>query len=333
MPYDVDRLLRSRIHAVFDGEHADLPDLCLKLLEEQKQSWADCSRGYALLDRRRERWVRCQGFSVVLQHNPGRMKSTVAAVADEDIRARACFLCSDSLPAGQKAVLFRKDYLILCNPMPVFARHFTVASLHHRPQAIAGSIRDLLRLIRDFGCGWTVLYNGPRCGASAPDHLHFQVVPAGVLPVEQEIQGVERFGPAVDVDGVVVRTARNLGREVVSLESDAARGLAGQFLRLQAVLAGTAGSEDEPMLNIAGSRTGETLRLLVFPRRAHRPRAFFFEGDNRILVSPAAVEMGGVIVTPRDRDFERLESSTIEEIYREVSAGQGDVKKVVAALA
>ena len=86
--------------------------------------------------------------------------------------------------------------------MPVFSPHFTVSHLDHRPQAIAEQIDAFLRLMADFGSGWTVLYNGPRCGASAPDHLHFQAVPSGQMPIEKEILEKKRLALITPVDGV-----------------------------------------------------------------------------------------------------------------------------------
>ena len=123
---------------------------------------------------------------------PGRIKSTLADVGEKSVAERACFLCPPNLPEEQKGILYRKDYLILCNPMPVFSSHFTISHLDHRPQELAGTVATLLTLLCDFGPGFLILYNGPGCGASAPDHLHFQAVPSGLMPIEGEIRATQR---------------------------------------------------------------------------------------------------------------------------------------------
>ncbi len=162
----------------------------------------------------------CRGFSIRLQYNPGRIKSSLADVGERNAKERQCFLCLDHLPEGQKGILYRSEYLILCNPMPVFSSHFTISHLDHRHQAIAEHIDTLLQLMTDFGSDWTVLYNGPKCGASAPDHLHFQAGPSGKMPIEKEIQEERRLTLMTQVDSVLLYRVRDLGREVIVLEGD-----------------------------------------------------------------------------------------------------------------
>ena len=195
-----------------------LPELCLELLSEQKKTWPDLREGYESLKDVRERDLPCRGFSVRLQYNPGRIKSSLADVSEKNVNERRCFLCLDHLPEGQKGILYRSEYLILCNPMPVFSSHFTVSHLDHRLQAIAEHIDTFLQLMADFGSGWTVLYNGPKCGASAPDHLHFQAAPSGQMPIEKEIREEKRLTLMKQVDGVLLYRVRDLGREVIILE-------------------------------------------------------------------------------------------------------------------
>ncbi len=148
-----DRLLKDKIHSTFDGVQPgkSLAGLCLKLLADQKETWPVLREGYEALRQVRERSIPCSGFSVLLQHNPGRIMSTLAAVGEQDTNERPCFLCLHHLPEGQKGVLYRDEYLILCNPMPVFSAHFTIAHIDHRPQSISGHVDTFLRLMADFG--------------------------------------------------------------------------------------------------------------------------------------------------------------------------------------
>jgi hypothetical protein len=313
--------LDDRIYGTFDGPEPSrsLPDLVLGLLAEQRATWPDLEQAYEALQHVRQRELPCRGFSVRLQHNPGRMTSSTARVDDNEISERPCFLCLHRLPEGQKGVLYRSDYLVLCNPAPVFPSHFTIVRVEHRPQAIADQIDTFLRLAADFGSGWTVLYNGPRCGASAPDHLHFQAIPAGRLPVERELAQEERLALVSRADGVPLYRVGRMGREVIMLEGDdpdtVKRALSGYIDDLKKHTL----TREEPMLNCAGFHDAGTWRLAVFPRRKHRPDVFFKEGDERVVVSPAVVEMAGVVVTPVERDFTRLDASAVEAIYREVS--------------
>lgn len=279
----------------------------------------------------REREVRCTGFSVRVQHNPGRTASTLADVRVEGVAGRPCFLCAHSLPEGQKAVIYRDEYLVLCNPMPVFPAHFTVSRVAHEGQSIAGKAGALLRLAGDFGPRFRLLYNGPRCGASAPDHMHFQAAPAGLMPVEGEVGAADRVFIR-KAGGVSVSLAWNIGREVVILAGADPAAVAEAFGSFAHALAGALRTGEEPMMNIICLCEKRRYTMLVFPRATHRPHAFYLTGDDRISVSPAVVEMGGIIVTPRIMDFERMDAACVEGIFREVSLDRKTVERAAGSM-
>lgn len=320
--------MRDRTYATFGGgkEASSLEGLCKGLLSEQRSSWPELGQAYDSLRGTRYRDIACDGFSVRLLFNPGRTVNTTAVVSPEEIRERQCFLCVANLPPEQKCILYRREFLILGNPRPVIPFHLTIVHLNHCPQSIDGHMETFLGLAADLGPGFTALYNGPRCGASAPDHLHFQAVPSGQMPIEKEIDGRKGFTPAVSrtrAAGVAVRRAAGLGREIILIEGDDAASVAAAFRVYVRGLADAStpqgGPDQEPMLNAATSFDGKTWRLLVFPRRVHRPAAFYRKDDGRVLVSPAVMEMAGIIVTPVERDFDRLDAAAIESLYREVS--------------
>jgi len=290
---DGESVVKEKTYSTFEGEERGkrLPDLCLELLSEQKKTWPDLRRGSESLRDIRERDVLCRGFSVRLQHNPERIKNTLADIAQTNANERRCFLCLDHLPKSQKGVLYRSEYLILCNPRPIFPAHFTVSHLKHRPQAISEEIHTLLRLLAEFGSGWTVFYNGPKCGASAPDHLHFQAAPSGQMLIEREICEEKRLTPSW-ISGVLLYRQRDLGREVVVMEGDDPIAVERVFEGLLDALRGVLFLDEEPMINVAGFHEGEKWRLVIFPRRKHRPDAFFREGDARVAVSPGLIDMG-----------------------------------------
>ncbi len=327
-------LLRRKTRAVYDDQTPalKLPVLCTVLLTEQMQTWSELRDGYALLKQVRQRQVQCRGFTAILQHNPGRMKSTTARVDEEGTRARPCFLCLENLPEGQHGILYRSDYLILCNPMPVSAAHFTVSTLRHQPQSLSASSRVLLRLAADLDEGWIAMYNGPKCGASAPDHLHFQAMPAGTTPMEKEIQKGNAFEQVRQIGETVIKQGRDLGREVVLIEGRRVEETDAALSGFIAALGRAVGTEEEPMVNIIASYSDGVWRVIVFPRAKHRPEAFFRDDDRKILVSPAVVEMAGVLVTPLEKDFERLGAAAVEAIYREVSQERAVVEAALGSI-
>jgi hypothetical protein len=323
-------LLQKSFATFHEGEN--LSRLCLKLLSEQKETWQNLQEGYELLKEVRERELSCGKFNVHLQYNPGRMKSSTAIVGKKNQKERSCFLCLDHLPEGQKGIFYRGEYLILCNPMPVFTSHFTIPHLDHRAQAIAEHIGTLLHLLTDFGFGWTVIYNGPKCGASAPDHFHFQVVPSGRMPIKKEILEEKRLILMTQIDRVLLYRGRNLGRELILLEGDDLVAVGDVFKLLLNAMKKVLLIDEEPMMNIAGFQKGKKWNLMIFPRKKHRPDAFFREGDARIVVSPGVMDMGGVLITPFKKDFIRLDANVIEGIYREVSLEGKTVEKVIKTM-
>jgi len=327
-------LLNQKTYNTFDGGGSlkSLSALCLELLSEQKKAWLDLREGCESLKDVRERDLTCRGFSVRLQHNPGRIKSSLAGLGEKNANERQCFLCLDHLPKAQKGILYQSEYLILCNPMPVFSSHFTVSHLDHRLQAIAEHIDTLLQLMVDFGSEWMVLYNGPKCGASAPDHLHFQAAPSGQMPIEKEIWEENRLTLMTQVAGVLLYRVSDLGREAILLEGGDPKAVRNAFNAYLNGLKKALFIDEEPMMNMAGFYEERKWRLVIFPRRKHRPDVFFKEGDTRVVVSPGVIDMGGLLITPVEKDFERLDATAVEDIYREVSLEAQTVERAIEVM-
>ena len=329
------QLLNRKLLATFEGGESsrDLPGLCLDLLSEQQESWDDLRDSCESFKEITERSVDCRGFSVRLQHNPRRIKSSMANAGLKNHNGRRCFLCLDHLPPGQKGILYRGEYLILCNPMPILSSHFTVSHLDHRFQAIDEHIGTFLELMVDLGSGWTVLYNGPKCGASAPEHLHFQAARSGRMPIEKEIREETRLTMVKELDGVLLYRARDLGREVIVIEGSDPIAVERVFNGFLNGLQNALLLNEEPMINIVGLYEERKWRLIVFPRRKHRPDVFFKEGVDRVVVSPGAIDMGGLLITPVEKDFERLDTAAVENIYKEVSLDGKTVRRAIDAIA
>ncbi len=298
------------------GKQKSLIALCLNLLEEQKRCWPKLAHAYRELARVRTRSVSYSGYKVALQFNPQRAISSGAAVDAESIKSRPCFLCQDNLPDEQKGVLYRNQCLILCNPAPIFKNHFTIVALKHKSQEITKSINWLLRLGSDMSPAFAVFYNGPACGASAPDHLHFQAIPVDALPFLSELR---ELPPLKEKSSVRYNIGKNYDRSVVILESKNATALTEQFLNLLKIVQKILATNDEPLVNVICVYAENHWRLVIFLRQKHRPDAYFAEGENRLFISPGAIDLAGVIITPRLNDYNRLDHNTIRGIYREVS--------------
>ena len=322
--------MEKRIFAQYpEKKQKPLTALCLNLLDEQKKSWPGLAHSYQELANIRTRSVSCGSYKVDLQFNPQRAVNSGAAVDRESIKNRLCFLCIDNLPIQQRGILYRRDYLILCNPAPIFDKHFTIVNLHHQPQAIAASLILLTNMARDLSPHFTVFYNGPACGASAPDHLHLQAIPKNALPF---IETSETISPIKEISGVKVYTGEKLDRSVVMMDGKNEKSLQEQFTRFINIAQRMLQTKGEPMLNILCIYENDTWRLIIFLRQKHRPDAFFLEGEKRIFVSLGAIDMAGVIITPMLVDFNRLQASQIIDIYRDVSLTEDITHKIIREL-
>jgi hypothetical protein len=178
-------MLEQKIfYSYFPSSGESLSKLYLLLFKKQELAWPRLKEGMAALKEVELRKIQCSGFDVQLQFNPRRIHSTGAHVDAKSIRERKCFLCLANLPGEQQGILYKNEFLLLCNPAPIFYHHGTISHIHHIPQAIEDRIELVLNIVKDLAPSFTVFYNGPKCGASAPDHLHFQTSPAGNIPVE-----------------------------------------------------------------------------------------------------------------------------------------------------
>ena len=322
--------LERRASAVFDGSGGTpLVDMAAVLLERQKKTWPGLAGGYEALGEARLREIRGDGWGVQIQFNPRRIVSSGARVDPETIRRRPCFLCSDNLPPEQQAILYRDDYLVLCNPMPIFPGHLTIAHRRHLPQSLPENMLTFLRLAVDFGPRMTLFYNGPRAGASAPDHLHFQAAPAGLMPVEKEILDPRKRTGARRRDGVEICRTAGLARGILVIEGKEEGNVAAAVGEVIGMLGRSTTSDGEPLLNILCTSTGEGWRLILFPRLKLRPAAYFLEGEERLLVSPGAVDMGGMIITPREKEFHALTPDLVAGIFREVAFDDAAVEALL----
>lgn len=303
-----------------NGER-DLASKAKALLAQQKEVWDLCANGYRSLDSIQVRKFEFDGFYVKVQFNPGRITSSAAKVDEKSIKERKCFLCYNHLPEAQKGILYRENYLLLCNPFPIFNEHFTVPHVEHIPQSIEESFDKMLEIAKDLGRYYTVFYNGPKCGASAPDHLHFQAGNKSFMPIDAEYQALtDSFGEVLlENEEIKIVAVEKYLSKFFALESNNEGALVNAFDNFINSFAKVSSPSEEPMMNVLVSYQDEKWRVMVFPRAKHRPSCFFAEGDENILISPASVDMGGVLITPLEKDFDKITKDDVINIFKEVT--------------
>ena len=292
---------------------------------QQMEKWDDARRRYDELTHVEQRTL---ANGLVLQHNPARIVSTGAKMDRETLAQRPCFLCLPQRPQEQLHHPCFDHYELLVNPYPILPRHFTLPCLVHTPQHIRGHFTDLLRMARSL-TGHLVFYNGPRCGASAPDHLHFQAGSRGVVPLERDLHRWLSAEPFLQsADGSL---------SAYTLEGYACPGWVlfcrGNDAEAERVfhtcLAACPGLSvvPEPGINLLAWQEADATVVVVLPRSKHRPASY-----PSPLVSPGALDMGGLIITPRREDFERLTAATAAALIAEVGIPEADCRRMVETL-
>lgn len=310
------------------GPVSTLNEQAFALLKQQRENWQLARTNYEALPEVQTREFDFGHFKIIAQHNPGRIRSSAAKVDAQSIAERPCFLCTKNLPAEQKALMFQNKFLILVNPFPVFPVHLTIPLIEHKPQQIMDFFSDMLELSRELN-GFTVFYNGPQCGASAPDHFHFQAGNRGFLPVENELENFEKNHAEIFIQkpGLKLMAAKNYFRKFLSIVSSNRKEITEAFYRIYSSL--PAKNKNEPMMNILCFFEYGEWKVIIFPREKLRPSHFYETDEKQVVVSPAAVELGGVLVLPRQNDFLSISSHIVNEIYEQVSLSDADFKHLI----
>ena len=299
-----------------------------KLISRQMRDWDEAGRNYAALARVATRTLSLGESTIVLQFNPERRRSSAADIDKKSLARRQCFLCSENQPAKQKAVLWGDHFKIQVNPYPIFKRHLTIADLHHVPQRLSARVGDMLLLAKSLP-EFVVFYNGPRCGASAPDHAHFQAGAKGEMPLCDEIAHATTH-LLVDGDEGFIGYVDTLQRFFFTIETSTLRAAERYALRLLDLLP-VSDEIDEPMVNALcwWDSSNRAWRMAIFPRTKHRP-ACYGEGQGQLLLSPGAVDMGGLWAVPERKDFDVLTPEMIQSLYDEVCASRQELSSVIA---
>ncbi len=272
------------------------------------------------------------GSTVFAQFNPKRIVSTAARVDAASIKQRPCFLCADNLPPEEQGIEFGANFIALCNPFPVLRHHLVIASRTHAPQAIANNFGALLDLAQALGPDYFALYNGPACGASAPDHLHFQACSRELLPIIHDLDTWMRFS-VTRIEGGEVFTLSDYRVNVMIARGTERDAIIAWFNQALTQLAAVSGAPDrEPMLNLIVTCGRYDWTVCLFPRARHRPACYDAAGSAKLTVSPAAIDLAGVMVVPDANHFARISGEDLERIYLEVTLDEARFDAWVARL-
>ncbi len=315
------------------GKDGSFSDKAIKLLANQKKSWDLLRKNYELLDQVKTREFHFDHFTIKAQFNPSRITSSSARIEPEFIAARTCFLCSENLPEQQEKLEIDRDFILLCNPYPIFREHFTILTKAHVPQEIKPNFSNLLTLSKILN-GHILFYNGPYCGASAPDHFHFQAGNKSYLPIEKQLNPLkdETKGPWFSNEKIRIWGVEQYPGRFILFESSSIPSLVAAFDSVYASLQDIILLEQEPLLNILSLFTNQSWQIILFPRSKHRPSHYFETGDKEMLISPASVDFGGVFILPREKDFIKITEKDIIDIFNETSISErlfNDLKEFV----
>jgi hypothetical protein len=299
------------------------------LIQQQKLNWPLAQKNYAGLAEVESRTFIFDGFKVVAQFNPERIRSSAAKTDARSISERACFLCEENQPKEQKGIGFIGKYTILVNPFPIFPDHLTISLKQHLPQEIAAYFDDMLQLSKELP-EFTIFYNGPKCGASAPDHFHFQAGNKNIMSIDSEIDLVSiKYGELLyrNKNTSIFAVGEGYLRKLILLKSGSAEELASKFKHILSIL-NRRGQEGEPMLNVLCNYENGSWNVVVFPRDKQRPTQFFAEGEKQILMSPASVEMGGLVILPRKEDFDKITKEDLVDIFSQMTIHDEDFEQL-----
>lgn len=300
-----------------------------RFFNRQLEMWEDARHRFRDL---KHVEVRQLSDQLKVQFNPARIVSTGAKIDKHTLGERPCFLCERNRPKEQMTKQIDDHFQLLVNPFPILPVHFTIPATKHQPQSIYRHYGEMHRLL-SLHSELMVFYNGPKCGASAPDHLHFQAGTSGVLPLQANWQRLSRSLTDVislnDEEKISVLSDFLVPAFVIiSKSEDSDEELFHRLYRSMPMR----GDESEPMMNIIAWRKGDEFISVVIPREKHRPDAYFAEGEAQMMVSPGALDMAGLIITPREEDFSKINLDKATALLRECGISAEKMEAIVSNL-
>ena len=287
------------------------------LFHEQVSNWELARANFEGLKTVQTKSFSFNDFEIKVQFNPARIVSSGAKVDAKTIAERKCFLCAENRPVQQNGV-DAGDYIVLVNPFPIFPEHFTIPRKEHVDQQILPYFTDMLDLAKALD-NYLIFYNGPKCGASAPDHMHFQAGTKDFLPLVNDYKKLKdtHANLLVTTEKMQLYQLNNYLRTVYCIEATDSAAAKDTFEKLYAHYSDAENAE--PMMNIVCMYENNKWCIFILPRKAFRPWQYTADADKQLLVSPATVEMSGIFITPIQEHFERITKQDIESIFEQVS--------------
>jgi len=304
-----------------------------KFIQDQLSVWPLASANSRSLKKVKYKDVQVGGIKAKVQYNPGRIASSTAQTDPVTLASRPCVLCSQHRPQEQFHIKFEgrkgRMYNIQVNPYPIFPNHLVIVSERHIPQTIWHHFPDMLDFTMKYP-DFTAFYNGPDCGASIPDHMHFQACPKGSTPVEIACDSfLDNPGePLATIKDASLYHFENYCKGVFCLKATTSKSLAKLFYRLLDCSPWPS-YETEPKFNLFVYSRGKEYRAIVFLRSAVRSHHYSSQGPDHLTISPGAADMAGVFVAPIEEDWRKVDSRLITEMLSEVSISTRDEEMVL----
>lgn len=308
-----------------------------KFIKDQLSVWPMAAENYRNLKKAETKHLDVGGLKVLAQYNPCRRISSEAPLDKKSISERPCFLCPENRPAEQTNIEFEgrkgRKYRVTLNPYPIFPSHLVISGYDHTPQSIWHRYQDLLDFVKE-NQEYLGFYNGPQSGASAPDHMHFQACPQGLMPLQNRVDELLDAGEGGTLKFLTnVKEARlfqldEYARGVFVLRGTTAKSTAKLFYRLLDC-APVPEDSDEPRLNLIAWCHGGEYRSAVIFREKHRPHNYFSTDSDHLAMSPGCADMAGVYVVPEKEDFDKLDSRILSQVVEEVAASEATEKEII----
>lgn len=308
-----------------------------KFIKDQLSVWPMAAENYRNLKKAETKHLDVGGLKVLAQYNPCRRISSEAPLDKKSISERPCFLCPENRPAEQTNIEFEgrkgRKYRVTLNPYPIFPSHLVISGFDHTPQSIWHRYQDLLDFVKE-NQDYLGFYNGPQSGASAPDHMHFQACPQGLMPLQNRVDELLDAGEGGTLKFLTnVKEARlfqldEYARGVFVLRGTTAKSTAKLFYRLLDC-APVPEDSDEPRLNLIAWCHGGEYRSAVIFREKHRPHSYFSTDSDHLAMSPGCADMAGVYVVPEKEDFDKLDSRILSQVVEEVAASEATEKEII----
>ncbi len=293
-------------------------------IKQQLATWPELKQAINNLDEQVINKIFLKESEVMLQHNPCRLKSSASKVDKKSIEQRPCFLCPENLYEKQLGLSWNKNWLVLNNPYPIFKDHLVISSKEHILQNVNNALPAMIKFVHDTDFSFSAFYNGPACGASAPDHLHFQACKKNALPIISQTDRIINSGDYSNIQAINEDTSSRSfattldNRGIFICLSENSKVLFSIVDQAISFLENMTKNSEEPLINMIISGSESTYMAILFPRKTHRPECFYKDDNEKLLISPGAVDVGGVVILPREKDYRRINKEYLLKIFSEV---------------